>query len=249
MTGKIRTQGDHFRLTDFEIDGAELSTELPALGYLVPIMGERPEQLSGKLSLVIGNLGGVLDDGQRESLVGTGEVHIEEAVIRSRPVRRLRRRLRRIGASGVLGRKGKGLEVPHLIGSFQIADGSVRTEDMLIQAGTTSFGLKGTTGLDGSLDLRIYAHAVDELLERNPALKAYVNDSSEIPITLTNTLADPKLGFELGEGVNRLLQDVLSEGLDGLKKLLEGKTKQKKAEPGADSSSSGNGSEGSESAE
>lgn len=154
---------------EMKISGVRLDARLGnPIGILVPVLrlraGERQER--GLEGVVGGNVSlagrGTALEALRRSLTGSGRVELSKVVARGSLLLPL------IGGHFGKAVMGAPLEFDNLMVEYDIADGRVTPKPFRIQGRPLALALRGSTGLDGSLDLVIH---IDTPLNIIPLLR------------------------------------------------------------------------------
>ena len=222
-----------FEVKEFVIDGSTFSGNLAHLASFIPLMGDKPQNASGTLGFRIEGLkaDGLDMASLQRSLTGAGGFSLEGGAMVSGPITQLYSAFRAIGASdlGALagGGGGQALKFDLLGSTFSIHDGRIFTNDFSVKAAGMELEIAGSTGFDGTLDYKMHAVGLDEILAKNKNLQKYLGDSGSIPFGFTGSLSSPKISVDaegaLKGAAERLIEDQLGDRLPGgLKGLIPG---------------------------
>ena len=153
-------------------DGAALAANVPSLGYFLPLLGDKPQTLTGKLGFELHDFTGKgLDlESLRRDVTGTGKVSLEGGTVMSGVIVQMLNAIKAIGARDLSalsadGGGSQGLEVKLMSSDFALEGGRIKTESMKLEGAGVDIILSGSTGLDGTIDYTINA-GLGALLEK-----------------------------------------------------------------------------------
>ncbi len=222
-----------FEVQEFVIDGSTFSGNLAHLASFIPLMGDKPQDASGTLGFRIEGLkaDGLDMASLQRSLTGAGDFSLKGGAMLSGPITQLYSAFRAIGARdlGALGGGGDNQALTFdLLGStFSIHDGRIFTDDFALEGAGMELKIAGSTGLDGTLDYKMYAAGLDEILAKNKNLKKYLGDSGSIPFGFTGSLSSPKISVDVEGALKGAAEHLIDEQLGdrvpgGLRGLIPG---------------------------
>ncbi len=211
-----------FTVRELRIEGAEFTSDLAPLGLFLPLLGEKPQKVSGKLAFVLRDVKGLgfEPDLLKRTISGRGHRSLEGGGIASGPVSQLFSAFRAIGAADLEPLRGAGggeeLSVKLVEGDFEIRDGKIRTDDLSVKGSGLDLSLSGWTRLDGKLRYEMIAGNLEELLRRNRTLGKYLGESGGLPLKLRGTLDDPEIRVDVEGALKGAAEGAIREGLGGL---------------------------------
>jgi uncharacterized protein involved in outer membrane biogenesis len=222
-----------FKVSELVVDDAALAANVPSLGYFLPLLGDKPQTLTGTLGFELRDFGGSgLDlESLRRDVSGKGNVKLEGGTVMSGVLVQMLNAIKAIGAGDMSALNlgdgdSQGLEVKLMSSDFALEGGRIKTENMKLEGTGVDISLSGSTGLDGTVDYTINA-GLGDLIEKNENLKKYLGEDGTLPMTLKGALDSPKVSVDaegaLRGAADRLLEEKLGDKVPGgLKGILPG---------------------------
>lgn len=214
-----------FEVAEFSISGAELTKDLALLSSFLPLLGEQPDQASGRLTF---RLEGLRADGfdletLKRTLAGSGDVRLEGGLLGGAPTQMMFAALRGLtgGESGSLAAlgEGKGIGVDLLESAFTIADGKISTEGLSLAGKGLDLVLRGWTSLTGKLSYAVEAKNLSEELAKHEKVRKILGERNVLPLLLQGSLGAPEVSVDM----KGLASGLLERGLDELRDRTGGK--------------------------
>jgi AsmA family len=225
----LSKQPSPFEVEQVVIDGSQFTANAAVLAPFIPLMGEKPQNASGTLGFKLEGLKaeGLDMDSLKRSLTGAGSLSLEGGAMLSGPITQLFSALKALGAkdlSALSGGSGsQALDFNLLSSTFAIRDGRIFTDDLKLEGVGMNLGMKGSTGLDGTVDYTLLVGGLDDLIGKNKALSKYVGNSGAIPFGFKGSLASPKISVDAEGALKGAAESLIDEHLPGgLKGILPG---------------------------
>ncbi len=199
--------------------------------YLAPLLADAT-RTQGELSMELSEAQVPLADPMKGTV--RGQLKIHSARVGPGPMgRQIEAIVRQVAAvveSGgldprQLGGSASWINLPEQTVSFQMIDGKVYHENLQLVIGGLRVHTNGHVGTDQSVSMVAKIPLGEDLVGNNPLLASFRGQVIEIPVsgTLTNPVFDNRilsnLTKSLGNGLNRLIEDELKNGLEGLFRL------------------------------
>ena len=184
--------------------------------------------IEGTGTLILNLRGRVAVGHVDRSLRGSGNLEVREGKLGTASfLSQLSERLEAAGASSRFTREDTPFD--RLSASFRIADGLIRTRDLMFRSPDLDLDGRGTISLDGFLDLAVDAslspEATGELVSRSGALSRLVDDDGRLrfPMALAGTVQAPSVQVDLARLLEKNIQRGLKGKVRGLLRRLGGK--------------------------
>lgn len=253
--GKLTLERGVARLTGVSVDlyggrmTGELSADVAASGPPFTLSGRVEgvdfdafaKDLSKDLAgLVRGTLGASLDvrgrgldtEGLRKALEGRGSLALRDGSLTS--ISMLKSVAKALQAAGGRGIGEEQTPFRSLTGSFVIADGLARTEDLALDSPDIALAGEGTVGLDLGLDLAVriaFSTAASADMVAKTASLRFLGDREgrvTLDATVRGNLAAPSVGIDrsmLDRAAKSVLKEEVQKKGEGLLKKLLGRRK------------------------
>ena len=204
-----------FEIARLHIAGARLASSLAPLGVVVPLLGERPEKVSGIVELELNEVSGrgFQLAALARTLSGRGRVVLRDARLESGPalalVRGIEQLLRGASLPEAFAGRDEGLTLDRLHSRFEIRGGRVHHDALRVEASGIDLTLSGWTSLRGRLQYTIASDALRRRLANRLGM-----DARDLPVDdlllLRGTLRNPRVALRTA-AVKDALEDVIVE--------------------------------------
>jgi hypothetical protein len=222
-----------FQVSEFSLDGTSLDANLANLGIVFPLMGDKPQQASGKVAFSLKDIAAKGFDmpSLQQSLAGQGTFRLEGGTLLSGPVIQLMSAIKALGAgdlSGLTaGAADQSLALEVVSSTFRIAQGRVHSDNLNLTGKGMEMALAGSTGLDGGIDYDLKIKGLDDLLKSQPQVAQIIGSKGHLPFKLTGSLASPSLSVDAEGAIKGAVEGALKGALEGqAEKLIPGGLKE-----------------------
>ncbi len=213
-----------FVIDELRIEAVPLGRIAPLLSSILPLLSPSPTA-QGRVSLV---LEGVHAQGfrmtdLRRSLFGQGKLELDDArfdsevmgqvqgAVRALPIPEATSFAESLAKAGVK----REIALGDLTVRFHIVKGSIAVDPTLIKLGPTRLTLAGSTSLDGDLDYTLRLGGIQATLAGVLPASSPLLSVDELPLTVTGTLAHPKVGIAANEVLKETLPKSVLDLLRG----------------------------------